>query len=1007
MMAKQPSLESRLEQLLPDVAPSDAPPDPMQEAADLGDTETVQVAGALTDLFTKGAKLIKEGEASRAAKAAAPEAVAAEKEASAIVKPPAKPIIQAQETLPPTGAGAGRGKVSPPPVQPDVADLQRQMGVIEQTIEKAPNAGVPPETMINLNRIDGPDDFKQTVETLITSSGLNVQRMTWEQTIAMAKQKGFGSDLVGDLQAMQNQYKDIPVDVVRLRLAGYQNAKEFYAAAQKSYLNPDDNELKAQLLYRLSLQNAINETYVMARTRAAQGTAAGGIQITEGKAAGILADTNVKIPSVSDAEMRAMLDDPNVDAGLKQLIDKFVQLEDAGAREGLLNKASKVGLISDLWDRTWKNGLLSATGTHIVNLSSNTTFLASSVATRALAGMVGSAKRSVGLAGEVELGEANAMVAGIISAFREGMGLGWTALKTGTTREQRMGADMLSDAGQKLEGQYNIFDARDYGFENETFVKGVNAWANFVTLLGGRPIMAMDEVFKLMGYRAELYAQAYRANNQAKRVAIEAGASADEAEMQGLSAMAQILSEPPKHIDDAATDFSQMITFSRKLTGASAKVQEMAQEHLIGRITLPFVKTPVWVASESLQHSALAPLSAQWRADFAAGGAKRELAMAKFGMGSMLMMGAGSYVADGRMTGGGPGDTNLRNIYLASGWRPYSFVFQPGEWDAEFVDYLKGVRIDPSVGKDGKLYVPFRGIDPIAGPLAMIADTVEYARYEDDQDAVGQWVLGAVWGLYSYVGQQPFLQGMSSITGAFAQSVPNPKAAFKNALDAMMSTTAQYGVEGSPFGVFNSARSMINRGLDNTKRMTKESPELPTGIKGFYEGLNKVQSKTPFLSESLPEQYDYLGEVMTDVDPANPWLASTSGIRFSYAKQRPADKIMIQLGMSIKKPDMNISAGGVSVKLEPEEYTYMMKQLGQLTDGNGDRLKDAIVAYSDSYGFQTADKDAQQESIKRLYAGFVKMAHNDLLTNSKYSETIQRRIEAALERRPRVGIYAK
>lgn len=1003
-MAQQ-SLESRLQQLLPDVAPSDSQPDPLQEVSDLGDSQSVQVAGPMIDLFTKGAKLVREGQAAKAVKAVDKEAVAVEKEASVLTKQPESPITP---VLPPTGAGAGRGKVSPPVAKPDdVPALQAQMQKIEQTIEDAPTTGAPPATMVNLNRISGPDDFAQTVETLVTSSGLNVQRMTWEQTLAEAQKRGFSSDLIGDLQAMRNQYKDIPVDVLRLRLATYQNAQEFYALAKKSYLNPDDQVTQAQLLYRLSLQNALNETYLMARTRSAQGTAIGGMQITEGKAAGIIAETNVQIPAVSDAEMKTMLSDPNVNSGLKQLVEKFIQLQDDGAREGLINKASKVGLIKDLWDRTWKNGLLSATGTHIVNLSSNVTFLASSVATRALAGGIGSVKRSVGLAGEVELGESGAMIAGMVSAFREGLGLGWTALKTGTTREQRAGTELLTDAGQKIEGQYNVFDARDYGIETEGLVKGINAYANFVTLLGGRPIMAMDEVFKLMGYRAELYAQAYRANNQAKRAAIEAGKSAEEAELQGLTAMAQILSDPPKNIDDAATDFSQMITFSRKLTGAAAEIQKISQDHLIGRITLPFVKTPVWVGSESLQHSGLAFLSSQWRADFKAGGAKRELAMAKWGMGSMLMLGVGSYVADGRITGGGPGNTNLRNIYLDSGWRPYSFVFQPKEWDTEFVDYLKGVGIDPSIGKDGKLYVPFRGIDPIAGPMAMMADAVEYARYEDDQDKVAQVILGGAWGLYAYVGQQPFLQGISSIAGAFSQNIPNPKAAFKNAIDSIMSTAAQYTVEGSPVGVFSSARASIKRGLDNTKRMTKESPELPTGVKGFFEGLNKVQARTPFLSETLPEQYDYLGEVMTDVDPANPWLASTSGIRFSYAKQRPADKIMIQLGMSIKKPDMNISAGGVSVKLEPAEYTYMMKQLGQVTDGNGDRLKDAIVRYTDSYGFQTADKDQQQESIKQLYGGFVKMAHDDLLTNSKYSETIQRRIEAAIERRPRAGIYAK
>lgn len=998
-------LEQRLSDILPEVPASDAPPDPDLDPADTGDDQDIQVAqlGPLTDLITKGGKLVREGQAAKKA------AQAAEEAAKAVPAPVPQPT-----------AGAGRGVVNPPAVTPaapaapraqatagQIRKLEQQMETIEQTIDTAATTGKPPDILINLDRIDGPEDFKKTVDALATSSGVQVERMTWEETLALAKEKGFSQDLMTDLAAMKKQYGEIPVDVLRLRLASYQNINEFYDLARQSYANPDDQELMAKLLYKLSLQNGINETYILARTRSAQGTAIGGMQITEGRAAGIMDEVQVKIPAVSDAEMKTMLSDPQVAPNLKVLVEKFVQLTDDGAREGLLNKVSKVGLISDLWDRTWKNGLLSATGTHIVNLSSNTTFLASSVATRALAGLVGTAKRSVGLNAEVEMGEAAAMLAGMVSAFREGMGLGWTALKTGSTREMREGMDLLGDAGQKLEGQYNIFNARDYGIENEALIKGINGYANFVTLLGGRPIMAMDEVFKLMGYRAELYAQAYRAQAQTTRAALDAGKPADEAEMLGLNRMAEILTDPPKNIDDAATDFSQMITFSRKLTGSAAKIQELSQEHLLGRITMPFVKTPVWVASESMQHSMIAPLSAQWRADFVAGGAKRELAMAKWGMGTMLMLGVGSYVADGRITGGGPGDTNLRKVYMDSGWRPYSFVFQNGEWDQPFIDYLRGVGIDPSVSKDGKLYVPFRGIDPIAGPLAMMADAVEYGRYEDNDDVVGQWILGATWGLYNYVGQLPFMQGISSIAGAFSQSIPNPKAAFRAALDGIASSAAQYAIEGSPVGVFSSARAMIERGVDNTKRMTSESPNLPTVIKGFYEGFNKVLAKTPFLSDSLPAQYDYLGEEMTDVDPANPWLASTSGVRFSYTKQRPADKVMIQLGMSIKKPDWNLSNGNVSIKLETDEYAYLMQQLGRVTDGSGRRLKDAIVDLANSPGFQALGKDDQQINMRDLYGNFVKSAKGELLTNSKFSDSIQRRLEMAENRLPRVGIYAK
>lgn len=998
------SLDQRLGQILPaDLPRADV------ELADAGDDTTIQVAGLGDKLIkglTRAAEVVTDfgGPAgSKIEKAAAEKKLLQETEK--VIPPSPTPDVTPAPI--PATPKPRKAKATPTPAA-KLEELPKQLEVFEAKIETAPVTGKPPETLINVERIDGVDDFKQTVNALSDASGIKVDKMTWEQTLAAAKEKGFGSDILGDLQSMKEQYGDIPVDMVRLRLASYQSSKDFYDLARQAYLNPDDTVLQAKLLRQLNLHGAVNDAYVLSRTRAAQATSVGRMQITEGKAAGIMDEAgNVKIPSINDAEMKTMLEDPNVSDNLKLMIEKFVQLTDEGAREGLINKVSKVGLIADLWDRTWKNGLLSGTGTHIVNLLSNTTFLASSVATRAIAGGISTTKRSFGGAGEVELGEAGALLSGMVNSFREGMSLSWQALKTGTTREQRAGANLLDDGGMKLEGQYNIFELRDYGFENETLVKGTNFYANFVTLLGGRPIMAMDELFKTMGYRAELNAQAYRAAAQARRDAIANGKTAQEAAQIELKVMGDTLANPPANIDEAATDFAQMITFSRKLTGAAKQIQELSQDHLIGRITMPFVKTPTWVASESLQHSGMAFLSSQWRKDMAAGGAQRELAMAKFGMGSALMIGVGSYVADGRITGGGPGDTNLRKIYLDSGWKPYSFVFQPGEWDAEFVDYLKTMKIDPSIGKDQRLYVPFRGIDPLAGPMAMMADAVEYARYEDDEDLVAQAILGATWGLYSYVGQQPFLTGISSIAGAFSQNIPNPKQAFKDALNQVASTGAQYAVEGSPVGMFNSARAQIERIVDPNKRETGESPNTPTVIKGFYEGLNRSISKTPFLSESLGKQYDYLGEEMMDIDPANPWLASSSGIRFSTSKQRPADKIMIELGMSIKKPNRAVTVGDVTIKLEPDEYEHMMRQFGKITDDQGMRLKDAIVERTKAPGFEDMDKYVRQEQIAQVYSSFTEAAKQDLIANSKFSKAIQRRIETAQNRLPRVGKYAK
>lgn len=1003
------SLDQRLSEIMPTEAEQQLPADLPRadvELADAGDDTTIQVAG-LGDKIIKGlTKVVTDfgGPAgSKIEKAAAEKNLLQESEK--VITP--SPTPAGTPAPIPATPKPRKAKAAPTPAA-KLEELPKQLEVFEAKIETAPATGTPPDTLINVERIDGPDDFKQTVNALSDATGIKVDKMTWEETLAAAKEKGFGSDILADLQSMKEQYNEIPVDLLRLRLATYQSMTDFYTLARQAYLNPDDTVLQAKLLRQLNLQGAVQDAYILSRTRSAQGTAVGRMQITEGKASGIMDEAgNVKIPSINDAEMKKMLEDPNVTDNLKLMIEKFVQLTDEGAREGLLNKVSKVGLIGDLWDRTWKNGLLSATGTHVVNFASNTTMLASTVATRAIAGGISTTKRAFGGTGEVELGEAGALLSGMIHGFRDGMSLSWQALKTGTTREQRAGQSLLDDGGMKLEGQYNIFDARDYGFENEALIKGVNFQANFVTLLGGRPIMAMDEFFKTIGYRAELTAQSYRAGAKARREAIANGKTAEEAAQIELKVMGDTLANPPANIDEAASDFAQMITFSRKLTGASKQIQELAQDHLIGRITMPFVKTPTWVLSESMQHSGMAFLSSQWRKDMAAGGAQRELAMAKFGMGSTLMIGVGSYVADGRITGGGPGDSNLRKIYLDSGWKPYSFVFQSGEWDAEFVDYLKGMKIDPSIGTDQRLYVPFRGIDPLAGPLAMMADAVEYARYEDDEDLVAQAILGATWGLYSYVGQQPFLTGISSIAGAFSQTIPNPKQAFKDALNQVASTAAQYVIEGSPPGMFSSARAQIERIVDPNKRETGESPNLPTVIKGWYEGINKPIAKTPFLSDSLGKQYDWLGEEMMDIDPANPWLASISGVRFSTSKQRPADKIAIQLGMSIKKPNRAVTVGGVSVKLEPDEYEYMMRQFGKITDGQGLRVKDAIVERTKAPGFEDMDKYVRQQNIAEVYSSFTEAAKQDLIANSKFSTAIQRRIETAQNRLPRVGKYAK
>ena len=116
---------------------------------------------------------------------------------------------------------------------------------------------------------------------------------------------------------------------------------------------------------------------------------------------------------------------------------------------------------------------------------------------------------------------------------------------------------------------------------------------------------------------------------------------------------------------------------------------------------------------------------------------------------------------------------------------------------------------------------------------------------------------------------------------------------------------------------------------------------------------------------------------------------------------------MIELGMSIKKPNRAVTVGDVTIKLEPDEYEHMMRQFGKITDGQGLRLKDAIVERTKALGFEDMDKYVRQEQIALVYSSFTEAAKKDLIANSKFSTAIQRRIETAQNRLPRVGKYAK
>jgi hypothetical protein len=339
---------------------------------------------------------------------------------------------------------------------------------------------------------------------------------------------------------------------------------------------------------------------------------------------------------LQDKAIKDMLSADGNDKLSRDIARMLSELETPEQVGSVVKNGSKATRFDQFYE-VWINGLLAGLGTHMANLAGNTVTLTSAVIERQVAAGISQAPRLVGKeGGEITFAEANAQAMGVAMGAADGLRLAWNALKTGEP----------SDVLQKMEVEQHRAVSRGD-------LTGAPAMA--MDYIGeavrspGRLLTASDEFFKATGYRMELNAHAVR-TIQREGLAGEAAAKRYQ----------EIMTNPPENIKLAAIDFSRQSTFTNSLAdtkiqsvGRLGKVAEDARRAGgalggVSQVIIPFVRTPTSIMSYTLERTPLAFASRNIRADIAAGGPARDLALAKIATGSMIMAATVPFVASGR-----------------------------------------------------------------------------------------------------------------------------------------------------------------------------------------------------------------------------------------------------------------------------------------------------------------------------------------------------------------------
>lgn len=821
------------------------------------------------------------------------------------------------------------------------------------------------------------------------SKGVKYQKLDtsvlFDQASVFASQLGFPEELIDyykkGVKAADEFQKAAAVAVVKLP----DHLKLFTTKHLDEYLaNPDDRAVRKNFkLQTLALMQHIKYAKLLS-SKAGQTTA--------------LHNKN-RVPINMD-RIDQLLDDPQVASDMKAFAMALKQIGNPSDQRKLIEKASKFEFAKKFWKQNFINGMLTSTGTPLINFTSGVYFTLAQPLERLVAAGAGMLSNS---GNKVYFGESLAMISGAASAFKEALVL---SAKTYAKNESQYHAD-LKKKGTAVEGsqQYGKievntnFDSRDYGFQGK-LASGLNWYSTLQGLLGNRVLLMQDDFFKAIGYRMELHALAYR-KGAAHEAEMLKTMNAKDAHEAGLKVQIDTINNPPEDIDMDAQDFATVLTFQKKLDGAAGDLAHIINDNLFLKTMIPFVTTPTNIVIEGLKRSPFALVTPSFYRDWAAGGAKRNLAVAKMGVGTMIMYGATSLANNNRLTGKGPGDRNHYRQLLDDGWRPYSVVLRAGEYSEELLDKLIATNnemqsaLEPfTIDSEKNLYIPFRYFEPASAVLAMGADLSDYILYEQDNNKINQVVVGSAMGLANYITNSPFMQMIGKLTEAVGGHVQHRDKMIIDLLDTVSEQAATFLIEGTPIvGMYQSLRKQTTKFTDEFARSYDVHPDTPAVVKGVYTAMNKYISTVPGLSDSLPGITNIWNEPKFRRSKVHPSL-DVLGIRAEPSSQRLVDKMLLSNLISvpnfIRTPMARFSQStrpvidgfetvsvkqgsetGFTLKLTQEQKNAYYKYLNEVTENITLPKDEKTNKFKEGYLFELAKdkglvKDGQSYKTVKL-----------------------------------------
>lgn len=777
---------------------------------------------------------------------------------------------------------------------------------------------------INTNNINSEDDVINTIRSTSEIYGKQINdarrnKITKEVTGQLAEDLGMTTEQLLKRRKGQSFNAEEALAARKLMVSSADNLTELSKEVSDPLTRTPEKMLK--FTKALTVHRAIQEQ--VAGMTAEAGRALQSFNIKSTSTEGKVKEINELINRLGDDESTEMI--------IKMLNDA-----DNATK---LNKAVDTVYTATTYEmfiEGWKGILLSGTKTQGTNFANNYMNLVWQPFERLVASM----------GSEVRTGESPQMLYALIESQKD-------AVKLLRSKSIAMSPKVGQQYGPKI--TYQNVKNTWWGQvipEKTPFVMGVDYLGKAVrtpfTFLS-----KADDYAKFLGTRMELRSQAYR-------MAKNEGLSGAER----VARMEEILSNPKKYapnIEEDAEHLAKSVTYTEELKGFAKDFKKVAQWGPM-KMVVPFYSVIVNIHKYTAKRTPIGFFMPSVKADLKAGGARRDLALARIGIGTSI--GVMSYMgaAGGYVTGGGPPNRAQRQAKRSTGWQPYSLHI-------------------------GDKYYSFASFEPFSTIMGISADLYEIGKYwqvdpdnitdRDMWDDAQQIGVGIVAAIGKNIGNKLFMKQINDMLDVILEPTETKWRRFQE----------NYAKSFAP-----GFTAQLNQDyVDPTMR------EVRGAVDAF-------KSRIPGLSDDLPPVRDIWGDEIKYNESIGPNPFSRAYI--SEDKKDPVSNEVVRLQESlghtiVNKPDKKLIFNGVVYDMNPKEYDQYLQYMTKTPMFAGKNMKEYMgeVMKEDFYK-ESSDEDKSillnKIELKANQMASKMMYENDKDIHDKFNKRFKEKEQESL-----------